>query len=96
MFILGYQGMPRRYFDYPPQYFTGHLISTVGSWIVAAALLIIFGNLVRALYKGEKAPDNPWNGKTLEWLIPSPPPRENFKRLPILRDKGYFFDDKED
>jgi cytochrome c oxidase subunit 1 len=52
----------------------------------------MFGNLVRALYKGEKAPDNPWNGKTLEWQIPSPPPRENFKRLPVMRDNGYTFE----
>ena len=96
MFVLGYQGMPRRYFDYPPQYFTGHLISTVGSWIVAVALLTIFGNLVRALYKGPKAPDNPWEGKTLELQIASPPPRENFLRLPVLRDGRYFFEDRED
>jgi cytochrome c oxidase subunit 1 len=96
MFIIGYQGMPRRYFDYPSQYFTGHLISTVGSWIVAAGLMIIFGNLVQALYKGEKAPDNPWNGKTLEWQIPSPPPRENFQRLPVFRDNGYSLDETEE
>jgi len=35
MFVLGYQGMPRRYFDYPPEYFPGHLVSTMGSWFLA-------------------------------------------------------------
>jgi cytochrome c oxidase subunit 1 len=95
MFILGYQGMPRRYFDYPPQYFTGHLVSTIGSWITAAGLIMVFGNLVRSLFKGEKAPDNPWNGKTLEWHIPSPPPPENFDVLPVIRGRMYHFERKE-
>lgn len=91
MLVLGYQGMPRRYFDYPPQYFMGHLISTIGSWMTAAGLIIIFGNLIRALFHGEKAPANPWDGKTLEWQIASPPPRENFKRLPVIRGDGSAF-----
>jgi len=78
LFVLGWMGMPRRYYDYLPQYHTGHLISTIGSWIVAVALIIIFYNLIRGLLKGEKAPDNPWGGKTLEWQISSPPPEENF------------------
>lgn len=78
LFILGWQGMPRRYYDYLPQYHTGHLISTIGSWIVAIALIMIFYNLIKALVSGEKASDNPWDGKTLEWKIPSPPPEENF------------------
>ncbi len=81
--------MPRRYFDYPPQYFTGHLISTIGSWILAIGLIIIFGNLIRALFRGEKAPANPWGGKTLEWTISSPPPPENFSETPVIRDISY-------
>ena len=84
MFVLGYRGMPRRYFDYPPQYFTGHFVSTVGSWILITALIIIFANLVRSLFKGERAPDNPWGGKSFEWRVPSPPPHENFRELPVL------------
>ena len=92
MFILGYQGMPRRYFDYPPQYFTGHLVSTIGSWITAAGLIIIFGNLVRSFFKGKQAPANPCGGKTLEWRIPSPPPTENFERLPVIKGEMYRFE----
>ncbi|MGE5238610.1 MAG: cytochrome c oxidase subunit I [Chloroflexota bacterium] len=91
MFVLGYQGMPRRYFDYPPQYFTGHLVSTIGSWFLAAGLLIIFVNLVRSLFRGETAPANPWGGKTLEWQIPSPPPRENFREIPTITAGPYGF-----
>ena len=84
MFILGYNGMPRRYFDYPPQYFTGHLVSTIGSWILATGLIVIFGNLVHALFRGEKATASPWGGKSLEWTIASPPPPENFKETPVV------------
>ncbi len=91
MFILGYQGMPRRYFDYPPQYHTGHVVSTMGSWFLAAGLILIFYNLVRSLFKGEKAPPNPWGGWTLEWKISSPPPPENFEEIPVIKEATYEF-----
>jgi cytochrome c oxidase subunit 1 len=89
MFILGYEGMPRRYFDYPPRYYTGHLISTIGSWILFAGLVIIFSNLIKSLFRGERAPGNPWGGRTLEWSIPSPPPAENFAEVPTVRVRPY-------
>jgi len=87
MFILGYNGMPRRYFDYPPQYYKLHLISTFGSWFLALGLAIIFGNLIRALFRGERATQNPWDGKSLEWQIASPPPAENFAEIPVMGDR---------
>ena len=89
MFVLGYEGMPRRYFDYPSQYFTGHLVSTIGSWILFVGLVVIFSNLIRSLFKGEKAPANPWGGRTLEWSIPSPPPAENFAEVPTVTTRPY-------
>jgi cytochrome c oxidase subunit 1 len=95
MFILGYEGMPRRYFDYPSRYFTLHMVSTIGSWITAAGLIMVFGNLVKALINGKKAPANPWNAKTLEWKIPSPPPAENFDVLPVIRGNMYHFEREE-
>ena len=94
MFVLGFQGMPRRYFDYPPQYHTNHMISTVGSWFLAVGLIIIFTNLIRAIFKGAKAPMNPWGGKTLEWTIASPPPRENFAEIPVIRQGPYPYDEE--
>ena len=94
MFILGFDGMPRRYFDYPPEYHTNHVISTVGSWFLAVGLVIIFGNLIRAIFKGAKAPMNPWGGKTLEWTIASPPPAENFSQIPVIRQGPYPYDEE--
>lgn len=83
MFIMGYMGMPRRYFDYLPEYQIYHVISTVGSWILISSILLMFINLIIALKKGKKAGPNPWGAKTLEWTMPSPPPLLNFIETPI-------------
>jgi cytochrome c oxidase subunit 1 len=95
-FIVGIQGMPRRYFDYLPEFQTGEVISTIGGFILIAGLLLMLYNLMRNIKKGEKAPANPWHGVTLEWQIPSPPPHENFDEIPVIKTRPYFFgSDKE-
>jgi cytochrome c oxidase subunit 1 len=78
-FILGSQGMPRRYFDYLPEFATLNMVSTVGSWFISAGFLFAAVYLGRALVSGPKAEANPWGSKTLEWQSPSPPPHENFE-----------------
>ena len=92
MLVLGYEGMPRRYYDHLPQYHTGHIVATVGSWFLVLGLVILFGNFVVALFKGKKAEDNPWGGVTLEWKVPSPPPHENFEITPTVTSGPYSFD----
>jgi len=94
MVILGWEGMPRRYYDYLPQFHTLHLISTIGSWILIAGLILFFGNLLHALFRGEKGEDNPWRAATLEWQIPSPPPTENFEKIPTVDRGPYDFREK--
>jgi cytochrome c oxidase subunit 1 len=89
MFVLGWQGMPRRYYDYLPDFHTGNLISTVGSWVLVAGLLLIIFNLVRSIFKGERAGANPWYGTTLEWQISSPPPKDNFEEIPVITRGPY-------
>jgi len=89
MFILGLMGMPRRYFDYLPQFHVPHVISTVGSWIVYTGLILMIVNLFRSAKKGEKAPKNPWKGLTLEWQTDSPPTLENFEELPQVTEAPY-------
>ncbi|MEJ5286851.1 MAG: Cytochrome c oxidase polypeptide I [Candidatus Kapaibacterium sp.] len=91
MFILGYLGMPRRYWSYLPEYQTLHIISTVGSWILVAGLMLMFGNLIYSLFKGKPAEANPWGGVTLEWQVPSPPPVENFEEIPVVNHGPYDF-----
>ncbi len=91
LLVIGWQGMPRRYYDYLPQFHTGHLISTIGSWILITGILLVLYNLGRALIKGEKAGQNPWGGATLEWQTSTPPPLENFETIPEIKKDPYDF-----
>jgi cytochrome c oxidase subunit I len=91
MFILGWYGMPRRYYEYLPQYHTLHVISTTGSWILLAGFILMFANLYRGLRSGSPAPANPWGGTTLEWTVPSPPPAGDFQEDPVITKGPYDF-----
>jgi cytochrome c oxidase subunit I len=87
--ILGYMGMPRRYYDYLPQYQPLQTLATVGSWILVLGLILMAANLIAALFRGKKAPDNPWQAVTLEWQTSSPPPHNNFAKLPQVTGGAY-------
>ena len=89
MFIMGYMGMPRRYFDYLPEFQIYHVISTIGSWILISSILLMFINLLIAVFKGKPVGNNPWGAKTLEWTMPSPPPLLNFIETPIPNEDPY-------
>ncbi|MBX9972258.1 cytochrome c oxidase subunit I [Cytobacillus firmus] len=86
--FLGLWGMPRRIFTFlPGQGFeTANMVSTVGAFFMAAAVIIMLINIVITSVKNEKVGNDPWgDGRTLEWAIPSPPPFYNFKQLPLVR-----------
>lgn len=89
MMIMGWLGMPRRYYDYLPQYQPFHVVATVGSWLLAAGVFLFLHAFLRALRHGEPAGANPWDGTTLEWTTPSPPPLENFHTLPTVTRGPY-------
>lgn len=88
-FILGHQGMPRRYYDYPPEFTFLNLLSTIGSWFLFAGFLLMVIYFVRSLFSGKKAEQNPWGGKTLEWQIASPPTMHNFHETPHVKGRPY-------
>ncbi len=88
-FILGYLGMPRRYYSYPPAFQVWNVLSSAGSSILAAAYLLPLFYLAWSLKRGERAPANPWRATGLEWQTPSPPPTENFVRTPIVTGPPY-------
>lgn len=90
-FILGSMGMPRRYFNYLPEYESLNRISTIGSWMIGVGFLIALYVIINCIRKGEKAPENPWGSKTLEWTTSSPPPHENFKETPVVTGGPYEF-----
>ncbi len=89
MMYMGYQGMPRRYFDHLPQFHDSHILATMGAITLVSGLLLMIGTLLYSIFKGEKAPANPWGGTTLEWQIPTPPPLENFEEIPTITDEPY-------
>ena len=95
MLILGMMGMPRRYYVHLPQFHGLHVFATVGSWFLVLGLLMFFGALLYAIFRGKKAEANPWGGVTLEWTIPSPPPLENFEEIPTVTTGPYHFPQEE-
>lgn len=97
MFVMGWLGMPRRYYDYLPEYHIYHLISTIGSWILILGLLIMFYNLLKALKSGEKVTkENYWGGETLEWKCPTPPYVFNFEFTPEVHAGPYEYKQNEE
>jgi cytochrome c oxidase subunit 1 len=86
MFILGYDGMPRRVASYSPSAgFSGwNLVASIGAFVTAAAVAVFLWNLVVSTRRPIAAGNNPWHGQTLEWWTASPPPRYNFESLPEI------------
>lgn len=87
MFFLGYEGMPRQVADYAS--FRGwdalNMVATVGAFLLLIAFIVFLVNAFRSLRSGDQAGPDPWDGNTLEWITPSPPPRHNFDRLVAVK-----------
>ncbi|MEE4242407.1 MAG: cbb3-type cytochrome c oxidase subunit I [Desulfopila sp.] len=91
MFILGLQGMPRRYYDYLPQFETGNFLAGFGGFLMIAGIALMFYNLLVSFREKVTAPDNPWEATTLDWAQPSPPPLHNFVKEPEIKSYPYDF-----
>jgi cytochrome c oxidase subunit I len=88
-FILGYLGMPRRYAHYPPEFQVWNVLSSAGATILAVAYLMPLCYLGWSLFRGERAPANPWGATGLEWRTQSPPKAENFRETPVVTEGPY-------
>ncbi len=94
MFYLGMTGMPRRYYDYLPEFHGMNILSSMGAWVMVSGILIIFANLIRSARSGPKTTEkNPWGGKTLEWQVDTPPTLENFDDIPTVEKAPYDYRD---
>ncbi len=89
MKVVGMQGMPRRYYDYVPEFTGLNQLATVGSWILAVGLILLFANIIRGLFWGDPLEANPWGSASLEWQVSSPPPTENFDKDPVVTHGPY-------
>ncbi len=91
-YILGYEGMPRRYHSYLPQFQDLNVLSSAGASILAVSYLLPVAYLLWSLRHGAPAGNNPWNARGLEWQTTSPPPKENFLHPPVVRE-AYAYDE---
>jgi cytochrome c oxidase subunit 1 len=91
-FVLGYVGMPRRYWQYASEYQVFNVLSSAGASILAVGYLLPLVYLLWSLRYGEKAANNPWNAVGLEWMTTSPPPTFNFEETPVVTWEAYEYD----
>jgi cytochrome c oxidase subunit 1 len=89
MHFLGLQGMNRRVYQYPEGFGWELMnrLSTVGGFTIALATLVFLVNVVFTTRRGEIAPADPWDARTLEWSTASPPPEYNFAEVPVVEHR---------
>lgn len=90
-FLLGYMGMPRRYYAYPPEFQTLNVMSTAGASILGIGYVLPLIYLIWSMRYGPVAESNPWPSTGLEWQTTSPPPTNNFENTPIVTSEPYDF-----
>ena len=94
--FLGLIGMPRRIYTYAPDlgWNFWNLISTIGAFIIALSFVIFIANVIKTMRSGPVAGPDPWDARTSEWTIPSPPPVYNFSRVPTIHERDDFWAEK--
>jgi len=92
--VLGLAGMPRRVFTYPdlPGWYAMNLISSIGAFMLGISVLLLLWIVFDGINHGEPAGDNPWDAWTLEWATTSPPPPDNFDRVPPVHGRRPLWD----
>ena len=95
-FILGYLGMPRRYYEYPDEFQVLNVFSTAGASILAIGYSMPLFYMTYSFFFGEKASSNPYGGSTLDWTnTTSPPSPHNFEQTPVVTEEPYHYHGKE-
>jgi cytochrome c oxidase subunit 1 len=95
-FLLGLQGMPRRYHAYPEEWQVLNVLSTAGASVLAVGFILPVLYFLWSLRAGEVAGANPWGARGLEWETTSPPPVENFEHPPTVDHEAYDFAGQDD
>lgn len=96
MHWTGLAGMPRRIYTYPDGmgWGTVNMVTTVGSFVLALGVLLLLINVAISRRHGAVAGPNPWDGPTLEWTTPSPPPPYNFATMPAVASRHPLWEDR--
>jgi cytochrome c oxidase subunit I len=90
LFALGMMGMPRRVFEYARNLETLNDWVSISAFLLGGSMLIFLINFVMSmLFWRVREVGNPWRSRSLEWQLPTPPPPENFKHVPVILDDPY-------
>jgi cytochrome c oxidase subunit I len=92
-FVLGFLGMPRRYYVYPDEFQVLNVLSTAGATILGLGYIIPMVYLLWSLKHEKNAGSNPWGATGLEWTTQSPPISHNFESIPIVDSEPYIYND---
>jgi cytochrome c oxidase subunit I len=90
-FVLGYLGMPRRYYSYPEEFQPLNVLSTAGASVLGIGFLMVIVYMIWSLFFGAKASGNPFTAKGLEWTLPRLPDQHNFHTIPIVTEEAYAY-----
>jgi cytochrome c oxidase subunit 1 len=93
MHILGLQGQPRRTYQYPEGmgWTMWNRVATVGAYLIAVSVLVFIWNVIKTGKSKDRAPQDPWDARTLEWTIPTPVPEYNFAEIPVVHSRDEFW-----
>jgi cytochrome c oxidase subunit 1 len=97
LFIVGWYGMPRRYFQYSPQWQTLNDVASISSYVLGISMAVFVINFVHSMVIARhRSEPNPWNSRGLEWQVSSPPPPKNFDRIPLMLSHPYEYGNPEE
>jgi cytochrome c oxidase subunit 1 len=99
MHIIGLQGQPRRMFNWTEAragegFFNlafWNMVASIGSFILATGVFLFLVNVWITARRGEKAPLDPWDARSLEWMTENPPKEHNFDTIPTVHALDEFF-----
>ena len=96
MHFLGLNGMPRRTWTYDSNmgWNEGNLFATIGAYLLGVGIFTYFAVLIWSYFKGTRCGNDPWDARTLEWSIPSPPPEHNFAAIPLVHARDAWWYEK--
>ena len=99
LYALGLMGATRRMDHYDvAAWHPLFIVAALGAVIIFAGIILQVAQVVVSIRQREQTRDltgDPWNGRTLEWAIPSPAPAYNFARIPVVRERDAFWDMKQ-